>query len=180
MLPFPVPEMVDSGDEYDRTLFSDEDPGWRRLLFGHLTKEHHDDCGAMSNDLEETETDDEPVPSWGRRDDYYSRQGVAELASKLPVPLPRSASLSRKSRSAATQQKLDKSVARYADVMARPLIPQRTCCKSDQCHFASKAPSDTVRLHKERSEFQNMMLTEKRRYIRGLLEGIIKCLKFSF
>ena len=108
MLPFPVPEMVDSGDEYDRTLFSDEDPGWRRLLFGHLTTDNHDDSrGAMSSDSEETETDDEPVPSWGRHDDYYSQQGVAELASKLPVPLPRSASLSRKSRSAATQQKLD-------------------------------------------------------------------------
>jgi hypothetical protein len=171
MLSFPVAIMVEPVDGLEDLTPTDEsDLEWRRSLAGHIMEGHHD--SALSSDSKETETDDDPVPHWGRRDDYYSQEAIAEFATRLPVPLPRTASKSRKKRSDATQQKRDRAMARFADIMESPLVPERPCCKSDQCHFASKRPIDVVRLHQERSEFRSMNLPERRRYLRKLLEGI--------
>ena len=59
---FPVgdDEMVDSDDGWDdRTLLSEDDPDWRQSLFGP-----RDLAGTVLSS--DSDTDSEPVPSWGR------------------------------------------------------------------------------------------------------------------
>ena len=88
-------EMVDSDDGWDdRTLLSEDDPDWRQSLFGP-----RDLAGNVLSSDRLSDTDSEPVPSWGRRpgDDIYSQRAVAELATQKLVPLPRTAPKSRKS-----------------------------------------------------------------------------------